>query len=82
MQLISWIAQIHINSCSHYSPPSYLSTRAFLAKYHIIFILILNVPFGSTAHKILLLEQHNAITLSFYLLLHSLSVKLVVSIDL
>lgn len=81
MQLISWIDLIHMKYCSHYSPP-YLSTLPFLAKHYIVFLLILNILFGSTAHKILLLEQHNAIALSFSLLLHNLSLKLVVSIDL
>lgn len=56
MQLISWIAQIPINYSSHYSPPSYSSTLPFLAKHRIIFLLVLNIPFGSTAHKILLLN--------------------------
>lgn len=82
MQLISWIAQIHIKYFSHYSPPSYLSTLPFLVKQYIVFLLILNILFGSTAHKILLLEQHNVIALSLSLLLHSLPLKLEVSIDL
>lgn len=71
--------------CSDSHSLSFLLFTTFLFVYTTlfsttpyIFLLTLKGPFSSIDHKILPLEQHNIIILSFSLPLHSLSLKLVV----